>query len=216
MAARGKTPDPLLDRILGPGGEAADEASGRILAGAVQHAEDHGFRRFTVDDVARRVGLSRVTIYRYFPKKDRLIEAVLLHQMRRFLEEVEKAVEPCETLEERLVEGFVFALTHLRRHRLLNRVLRTEPELILPHLTLKGAPVLEAGREFIATFARQEAGEGRLRLEPEEIEGVSEMLARCVLSFLLTPDSVMGLRTQDEMRQFVVHFLVPVLRELSD
>jgi AcrR family transcriptional regulator len=210
------THDPLLGRILAAGAEPTDETSDRILAAAIEQVEDFGVRRFTIDDVARRVGLSRVTIYRYFPKKDRLIEAVILHELRRFLRDIDRAVTPYETLEERLVEGFVFALTFLRRHRLLNRLLRTEPELILPALTVNASPILAAAREFISRYSRGEAERGGLPLTDEDIEGTSEMLARAVLSFVLTPDSVLGLKTPAEIRRFAEHYLAPTLRALSE
>ena len=150
--------DPLLDRILTDGAPPMDETSARILTAAIQQIEDFGVRRFTIDDVARRLGISRVTIYRHFPKKSRLVEAALLHELHRFLADLDASVQSYETLEERLVEGFVSALTVLHNHRLLNRMLRTEPELMLPLLTVRGASVLAAGRELIANFARGEAG----------------------------------------------------------
>lgn len=206
---------PLLRKILGSGDEPPDEASERILAAAIGQVEDFGVRRFTIGELARRVGVSRVTIYRYFPGKDRLIEAVLLHELRRFLRDIDAAVAPYETLEERLVEGFVFALTFLRRHRVLNRLLRTEPELLLPYLTIRAGPVLTAAREFIAGFARREAEEGRLPLSAEDIQGVSELLARAVLSFVLTPESTLGLKTQAEIRRFAEHYLAPTLEALG-
>ena len=208
--------NPLLGRILEAGGTLpADGTSERILAAAAEHAEDHGIRRFTMDDVANRVGVSRVTIYRYFPKKDQLIEAILLREMNKFLRAVDEAVAPSATLEERLVDGFVFGLTYLRNHRLLNRLLRTEPELIVPHLTVRGAPVLEAGREFIAGFARSEAQAGGLPLREDEIAGVSELLARAMLSFVLTPESVLGLRNPAEIRRFAEQYLAPTLHVLE-
>jgi AcrR family transcriptional regulator len=203
----------LLDRILTSGETPPDAGRERILNAALDQVEDFGVRRFTIDDVARRVGVSRVTIYRHFPKKDRLIEAVLLHELNRFLRSIDAAVEPYETLEEKLVEGFVFALTFLRRHRLLNRLLRTEPELILPALTVKGDAVLAAGREFIARIARQG---GDLALTDEELDGISELLARAVLSFLVTPGSTLGMRTPAEIRRFAEHYLAPTLRALSE
>ena len=132
-----KIRDPLLDKILLSEAQPVDAASEKILAAAVNQAEEFGLRRFTIDDVARRVGVSRVTIYRYFPRKDQLVEAVLMRELRKFLRDIDEAVAPYGTLEERLVEGFVLALTSLREHRLLNRLLRTEPELLLPHLTLR-------------------------------------------------------------------------------
>lgn len=212
---RRKPRDPLLHRILESGLAPGDATSERILAAAIEQTEDFGLRRFTIDDVARRVGVSRVTVYRYFPKKDRLVEAVMLHELRRFLREIDAAVAPYETLQERLVEGFVFALEFLRGHGLLNRLLRTEPEFILPYLTVRAAPILAAGREFIADFARREAEAGGLPLGEEEIEAVSELLARAVLSFVLTPDSVLGLRTNAEIRAFAEHYLAPTLQAIA-
>ena len=215
MRKRRKAQDPLLRKILGSEIQPGDEASERILEAALVQAEEFGMRRFTIGDVARRAGLSRVTIYNHFPGKDRLVEAVLLHELRRFLRAIDDAVAPYETLEERLVEGFVFGLTFLRKHRLLNRLLRTEPELLLPYLTVKGSPVLAAGREFIAGFARREAEQGGLPLTEEQIEGVSELLARAVLSFVLTPESVLGLRTQAEIRAFAEQYLAPTLQAIA-
>ena len=215
MARQKKTQDALLSRILSSSIGEADETSERILEAASSQVEDFGLRRFTMDDVARRVGVSRVTIYRYFPQKDRLVEAILLRELRRFLDSIDAAVAQYDTVEERLVEGFVFTLTFLRKHALLNRLLRTEPELILPNLTVKAAPVLAAGREFVARFAREEAEEGRLALSDKDIEGVSEMLARAVLSFVLTPESALGLQTPQEIRRFAERYLAPVLYALS-
>jgi len=209
-------PDPLLGRILATEAPPAHDATERILNAAIEQVEDFGVRRFTIDDVARRVGLSRVTIYRYFPKKDRLLEAVMLHELRRFLRDIDAAVSGYDTLEERLVEGFVFALTFLRNHRLLNRLLRTEPELILPALTVNGERVLAASREFIAGFARREAQEGGLPLQERDIEGVSELLARAVMSFVLTPESVLGLKSPADIRRFAEHYLAPTLMALRE
>jgi AcrR family transcriptional regulator len=194
---------------------AAQATSERILDEAVRQAEEFGVRRLTIGDVAQRVGLSRVTVYKYFPGKDQLVQAVLQREMRRFLRDVDAAIAPYDTLEERLVEGFVFALGWLRKHRLLNRLLRTDPELIVPNLTVGAGPVLAAGREFIAGFARREADGGRLPLSDEQIDGVSELLARAVLSFVLTPDSVLGLRTQTETRRFAEDYLAPTLAALT-
>jgi AcrR family transcriptional regulator len=210
-----KSRDPLLDRILTEGAPPENELSARILAAAIQQLEDFGVRRFTIDDVARRAGISRVTIYRHFPKKDRLIEAALFSEFNRFLKDLDASVEPCETIEEQLIEGFVASLAVIRNHRLFNRLLRTEPELMLPLLTVNGGPVLAAGREFIARSARAEAERGGLPLSEEQIDGQSELLARIVLSFTLTPDSVLDLSTPAKTRVFAKRYLAPTLAALK-
>lgn len=214
--ATGTAQDSLLERILGDGSPPEDEAGERILAGTIEQIEDFGVRRFTLDDLARRLGISRVTIYRRFAKRSRLLEAALVYELRRLLREIDAGVEGCETLEERLVEGFVASLLILRGHRLLNRLLSTEPELILPLLTVRGGPVIAASREFIAGIARREGEEGGVEFDREQLEVLSELLARAVLSFLLTPQSAVSLETPEEARRFAQLYLAPVLQTMTN
>jgi AcrR family transcriptional regulator len=208
--------DPLLERILSDGAPPEDEAVERILAGAVGQLEDFGVRRFTIDDLARRLGISRVTIYRRFAKKSQLLEAVLFYELNRILRQIDVRLAPCETLEERLVEGFVASLVVLRGHRLMNRLLHTEPELILPLLTVHGGPVIAASREFIAGFARSEAASEGFELDEEQLDVLSELLARAVNSFVLTPQSVASLETEEEARHFARRYLAPVLQLMAE
>lgn len=215
MAATDTARDSLLERILS-GGVPADEAGERILAGAVEQIEDFGVRRFTIDDLAKRLGISRVTIYRRFDKKDQLLESVLLYELNRILGDIDAGVAGCETLEDRLVEGFVTSLTVLRGHRLLNRLLRTEPELILPLLTVGGAPVIAASREFASRFARGQAEVDGVEIDGEQLEVLSELFARAILSFVLTPQSVVSLETEAETRRFAQRYFAPVLELMNE
>lgn len=82
--------------------------------------------------------------YRRFAGKDALVRAVLLRELRRFFAAIDEAVSGIEANEDRLVEGFAFALQFLHEHAPLNRFLRTEPELLLPYLTVDAGPVLDA------------------------------------------------------------------------
>lgn len=215
-AATDAARDPLLERILSDGAPPEDEAGVRILAGAIGQIEDFGVRRFTIDDLARRLGISRVTIYRRFAKKSQLLESVLLYELNRILREIDAGVAGCETLEERLVEGFVTSLTTLRGHRLLNRLLNTEPELILPLLTVGGGPVIAACREFVGRFARTQASEEGIEIDEEQLDVLSELFARAILSFVLTPQSAVSLETPEEARRFARRYLAPVLGLMSE
>ena len=55
----------------------ADPAAAAILDAAVVEFERQGFRRVALDDVARRAGVSRMTIYRRFASRDELVSAVI-------------------------------------------------------------------------------------------------------------------------------------------
>ncbi|WP_249010610.1 TetR/AcrR family transcriptional regulator [Conexibacter sp. DBS9H8] len=208
---------PLLTKLLSGTVTKTEEARDRILATAIDQISDFGVRRFTVDELARRVGLSRVTIYRHFPSREGVLEAALLRELRGFMAEIDAAVRPCDGLEQRVVEGFVFTILRLREHAVLQRLLRTEPELILPLLTTGGGPVIETGREFIAAFARGgTAAPGAMAALPEpELQVLSEILARMILSLVLTPDSVVPLASEAELRAYAQRYIGPIIRAFT-
>jgi AcrR family transcriptional regulator len=183
----------------------------RILASAMEVISDFGVRRFTVDELARRVGLSRVTIYRHFESRSEVLEAAMLAQLSGFTAAVELAVAGFEDPEERIVEGFVFAITALRAHAVLQRLLRTEPELILPLLTTQGQPVVAAGRELVVRLARGSAAAEPLELDSPRLDAVSELIARLITSLVLTPESVVDLDGEDALRGYATQYIAPII-----
>jgi AcrR family transcriptional regulator len=170
----------------------------RIIASAIDQISDFGVRRFTVDELARRVGLSRVTIYRHFPSKDEVLAAALLQELRGFMADVERAVAGYLTPEQQVVEGFVFAVSSLRRHAALGKLLSTEPEIMLPLLTTNGGPVLAIGRDFITTLTGDQE--------------LAETVARLIISLVLTPQSVLPLSTPDELRAYAERYVSAMVR----
>ena len=214
MADRAAESD-LFALALEPDLPADDDTADRILGAALTQAEDFGLRRFTMDDVARRTGVSRVTVYRYFPKKDQLLKAILMRELRRFLHKIDVAVRDQPGPEEKLVEGLVFTMTFLRGHRLLQRLLRTEPELILPNLTIEGGPAISAARELVARHTRDEIAAGRIALPEADIDAIAELVVRIALSFLIAPASVLDLNDPEALRQFCRRWLSPIVAGLT-
>jgi AcrR family transcriptional regulator len=200
---------PILQTALDGAPEPApsDATTERILAAALRQFEDFGVRRTTMEDVARRARVSRITIYRRFPQKERLVEAVILGEAHRFFAELEAAVAALDSVEDRIVEAFAHTLAAAREQRLLNRLLATEPELLLPHLTTEGGPVLAAGTEFLARQMRL----ARSGVPERETRAVAEIVARLVLSFLLTPQSAVALDSPREARRFARRYVAPLM-----
>jgi len=188
---------------------AGDATTDRILDAAYEQLLAFGLRRSSIEDIAKRAGLARVTVYRRFGSKDELVREVLLREGRRVFAEVDAAVAGLTDAEDQLVAGFVAILRAARSHPLLQRLLTTEAEIAVPSLTTHGAPVVALGREYLAghLLTAQEQG----RLGPADVRAVAEVLVRLTLSFLLTPESVIPLATDDDARAFAHAYVLPAL-----
>jgi AcrR family transcriptional regulator len=68
----------------------ADSSYQRIVAVASRIFFANGFRRVTMDDLAYELGMSKKTLYEYFPSKTALIEATIDDKFRRIDRELKR------------------------------------------------------------------------------------------------------------------------------
>lgn len=66
----------------------------KILRSAMEQISKFGLRRFTVDDIAADLGISKKTFYKYFASKKELISAVVEYHHRL---EIERTLQALET-----------------------------------------------------------------------------------------------------------------------
>ncbi|WP_431967524.1 TetR/AcrR family transcriptional regulator [Nocardia sp. bgisy134] len=202
----------LLPLVRNSGPEDRNQA--RVLDAALVAFLDFGIKRTSMVEVARRCGLSLATLYRRFASKSDLIEAVALRQTRDFIDEVDgvlqRQVDRDAGAEEQIVALFVAFVNGLRGNQLVHRLLATEPELVLPFLTVKGAPIIELGRDYVAEFITRLQGEGKLpAYDPAPL---AEMIARTALSLALTPQTVIPFGDDAALREFARDHVVVSFR----
>lgn len=202
----------LLPLVRGSGPE--DQSQAKVLDAALMAFLDFGIKRTSMVEVARRGGLSLATLYRRFAGKNDLIQAVGLRQARQLVDEIDAAVQgPIEcdaSAEEQIIALFIAFTEGLRSNQLLGRLLKTEPEIVLPYLTVQGAPVIELGRDYLAEFIARLQAEGKVpQYDPLPL---AEMIARAALSLALTPQTVIPLDDPDELRRFARDHIVPGFR----
>lgn len=92
-----------------------------------------GLRRTTLTDVARRAGVSRMTLYRRWPDMATLMGDVMTREWSA-LTAGAVAAAAGGTARERFVDGLVRAVRALREHPVFRRVLELDPEMLLPYL----------------------------------------------------------------------------------
>ncbi|WP_328649245.1 TetR/AcrR family transcriptional regulator [Amycolatopsis sp. NBC_00348] len=187
-----------------PGTE--DEARRRIVEAATACLDRAGLAKTSLSDVAAEAGVTRQTVYRYFPGLKDILRAVGLAGVEEFAGRMERHLASFGTAAEAAVEAVVFAV----------RTVPGEPYLGL---------LLQAGEGeyFTAGVTSQlafSAGAGILRNVPvdwaaagvetdDDLQGLAEILMRLFLSFLQYPST--PALTDDELRALVRRWLGPAL-----
>lgn len=120
-----------------------------ILDAALAAVMDHGIRRTSAVDIARRSGLSRQTIYRYWPDVQSLFAALVT---RELLAAIPEGDAPATTTEH-LVDELVSTAASIRDLPIIARLRETDPELFARYIlerlgSSQQAILLELARRF--------------------------------------------------------------------
>jgi AcrR family transcriptional regulator len=105
----------------------------RILDGAIAVLSRRGAAQLSMSAVCEAAGISRATLYRYFARKEDLLDAVGEHVSRNFVEGIDKAVAESRTPAERLRLVLEFFIRYTAQVK-SDRMLEIEPTFVLKFL----------------------------------------------------------------------------------
>ena len=186
---------------------APDPSAEAILDAAVVEFERHGLRRVALEDVARRAGVSRTTIYRRFANKDELIAAVVERENVSLFADIAAELKQAGPQTNYYVEAFTLSILRFRRHRVLNRMMTDEPALVLElagrHYGAAIDRMADALREiFPGGFAE--------RIGEPAVNELADTILRYAAMALLLPGA-RPLHTADDIRAFATQHFLPSL-----
>ncbi len=167
----------------GVAGAVNPEVRERLLQATYDCVARWGLAKTTIEDAAREAGVSRATVYRYFPGgRDELLSAVVGWEFSRFFLRLYEEVSDADTLEEVMERGLMFADHALVEHEVLQRVLVTEPDILLPRLSTEADQTHTLVAAFLAPYlVRHGMAEGT------DLDAAADFLARMVLSYISSP-----------------------------
>src|SRR3954447_975552 len=90
-----------------------------------------GWSRTTLTDIARRAGLSRMTLYRRWPEMNALLADLMTREWADLVA-VEARAEHSANHRQRLVDAIVTTVSALRSNELFTRIIELDPEMVLP------------------------------------------------------------------------------------
>jgi AcrR family transcriptional regulator len=94
----------------------ADESRRRILEAAREVFFEQSFERANLDEVARRAGIAKGTIYRYFDTKAELYVAVLSANADHFVARMRQTIDPSIPADEQVRRTGNFYFRHYRQN----------------------------------------------------------------------------------------------------
>jgi AcrR family transcriptional regulator len=144
-----------------------------------------GVRRTTLTDVAKRAGVSRMTLYRRFPDVSALVRTLMTREFSALLQGVEHDGTPGNA-REHLVHHSIAAIRLLARNPLMRRVLDLDAELMLPYLVERLGSTQLLVEQFLIGQLRAGHEDGSIR------RGDPRTQARLVL--LTTQSMVLSIR----------------------
>jgi AcrR family transcriptional regulator len=185
-------------------GQGSPEVTAKVVDGALRAIARFGLTKLTVDDVARGAGISRATLYRYFPGRGAVLAAVVRSETERIQRGLDDALGDVTSLPEALAAVAGFAARTFVGHEALQHLLATEPGTVLPHLCFAVADTL------LCVAADRIAPHLCRFMGPLEARRTGELLARIVLSYALAPPPG---PTEAAVLSVVREFVIPAAEE---
>ena len=189
-----------------------DEAIARILDAASKAIDSRG-ADFSIADVARTLGVTRQTVYRYFPSTDALLVAGALHAATGFLDRLAAHLHGITEPADAVAEAVATALEWLPEDKHLGLLIA--PGRPTPHAESVTSDVaLDFARSMVRRFDVDWAGAG---FTDTDLDELAEHLLRIIQSFVIDPGRPprRGEELRDYMRRWVGAAIRPSVEATS-
>ncbi len=170
----------------------------RVLDAAHDVILTVGLRRATLTDVARRAGVSRMTVYRAFPDMQTLLAELMT---REWVAEVDPVVEAADDDATDAAQGIArrlcAAVQALRGNRLFRRIVDVDPEQLLPYLIDRRGRSQDLVLDLVASRIAEGQAVGEVRSGDPVLLARSLVLAAHGFALSATTMTTDGLTTAD-------------------
>jgi AcrR family transcriptional regulator len=149
-----------------------------------------GVRRTTLTDVARRAGVSRMTLYRRWPDVRSLVGDLMTREWVAVATGAMPERRSGANARGLIVDGLVAGVEAFRAHPLFRKIVDVDPELLLPYVLDRRGASQEALIALLADAVREGHVDGSVRA------GHVERQARALL--LIVQSFTLSLRTMTD------------------
>ena len=183
-----------------------DEARQRIIAATTSCVERLGSTKTTVSEVATELGVTRQTVYRYYPSHAELLGAVAQAGLDDFVERMVGHLSTFTTPTDVAIESIVYAVETIPQEPSIGLLFQAgETEVFGREVTSSMA--ITVGADILRRIPVDWSDIG---VQDTELDGLAEILMRLFDSFLQYPGEPAA--TADDIRVLARRWLGPALR----
>ena len=186
-----------------------EEAIARILDAASKAIDARG-ADFSIADVARTLGVTRQTVYRYFPSTDALLVAAAVHAASGFLDRLAAHLQGITDPADAVPEAVATALEWLPEDKHLGLLIKPgRPNPYTESVTSDVA--LDFAHSMVRRFDVDWASLG---FADADLDELAEHLLRIIQSFVIDPGRPP--RKGDELREYLRRWVGAAIRPPAD
>lgn len=104
-------------------------ARDRLLDAAERCLESCGVVGTTMEDIGRTAGVSRATVYRYFPNREAVMSGVIIRAAERYLDRINPRIAEHTDLGSALVDFVEYTVEAARREEIIGLLFGSDEEL---------------------------------------------------------------------------------------
>jgi TetR/AcrR family fatty acid metabolism transcriptional regulator len=198
-----------LDAFLQPDGDPRQARKReRILAAATERFTAFGYRKTSIEDVARAAGVAKGTVYLYYRSKPELLFHAVAHEKRCYLDRLQplwgRELEPRERLREMIRQGLVMK----REMPLVTRLTGGDRELAIAMEEIDTDVLSRIGdlQRQVTEKLLDEATGGTL--PDAELAARAEVLIHAIFAVVTAPSLMPGELTAGEQAARMADLLV--------
>jgi AcrR family transcriptional regulator len=160
-----------------------DATTEAILDATRASVLDFGIRRTTLTDVARRAGVSRMTVYRRYPDVDAVLRDLMTREFGAAMAEIATDLAGT-TGRARITDHVLASVAAFRGHPLMTKIVEAEPELLLPYVVGRMGETQRAAIGLLMAEVAEGQADGSIRAGDPRV--IAQALLLVTQSFVLS------------------------------
>jgi AcrR family transcriptional regulator len=184
-------------------GSANSAMSARLLAAAKECFDHYGIEKTAMEDIARKAGVSRGTVYRYLGDRSGLITTVVMERAVGAFALARAVIAQQETFADQVVEGVLTLVEVARQDKYLRYLITPQTSYLAV-----SEKTVELNQELWIPVLENARTEGLLR---DDLDPVDACIWFSQVQFMMVVRAEQLPAEPDELRRLLRIFLVPTL-----